>query len=185
MADKFRVALAGSTGRGDYGHDLDRLWERVAGAEVVAVSDDQPEGLAKAVERTKAGRGYADYREMLDKEKPDILCVCTRWLDQHHAMIMAALDRGIHVLTEKPLCRTLAEADEIVQKSQMTHAQVAVAHTTHYSPASSRKDGSPTLVVPPPINTTGRLPVRCIKRSSMICTKDPTCRLSAVASKPI
>jgi predicted dehydrogenase len=134
MADKFRVALAGRTGRGDYGHDLDRLWERVPDAVVVAVSDDNAEGLAKAVERTKAARGYADYREMLDKEKPDILCICTRWLDQHHAMIMAALDRGIHVLTEKPLCRTLAEADEIVQKSQMTHALVAVAHTTHYSP---------------------------------------------------
>jgi hypothetical protein len=51
--------------------------------------------------------------------------------------------------------------------------------------ASSRKEGSPTLVVPPPISTTGDVPVRCISRSSMICTRDPTCRLSAVASKPI
>jgi hypothetical protein len=50
---------------------------------------------------------------------------------------------------------------------------------------SSLPEGSPTLVVPPPISTIGLWPVRCSQRSSMIETSEPTCRLSAVASKPM
>src|SRR6185312_9659416 len=51
--------------------------------------------------------------------------------------------------------------------------------------ASSLPDGSPIRVVPPPISTTGRCPCFCSSRSAMICTRLPTCRLSAVQSKPI
>ncbi len=50
---------------------------------------------------------------------------------------------------------------------------------------SSLPEGSPTLVVPPPITTIGLWPERWSRRSSMICIRLPTCRLSAVASKPM
>ena len=50
---------------------------------------------------------------------------------------------------------------------------------------SSLKDGSPILVVPPPISAIGRCPVFCIQRSIMIWTSDPACRLVAVASNPM
>ena len=50
---------------------------------------------------------------------------------------------------------------------------------------SSLPEGSPIRVVPPPISATGLWPCFCISRSSMICTRLPTCRQSAVRSKPI
>ena len=50
---------------------------------------------------------------------------------------------------------------------------------------SSLPEGSPTLVVPPPMSTIGLCPVRCHQRSSMMGISEPTCRLSAVQSKPI
>ena len=50
---------------------------------------------------------------------------------------------------------------------------------------SSRNEGSPILVVPPPISTMGLCPACCSRRNSMMPTMLPTCRLSAVASKPI
>ena len=50
---------------------------------------------------------------------------------------------------------------------------------------SSLPDGSPTLVVPPPIRTIGLWPACCHQRSSMIGINEPTWRLSAVQSKPI
>jgi predicted dehydrogenase len=71
---------------------------------------------------------------MLDAVKPQIVCICQRWLDQHHAMCLSAAERGIHIYIEKPLCRTLAEADEIVAACERTHAKLAVAHPTRYSP---------------------------------------------------
>ena len=51
--------------------------------------------------------------------------------------------------------------------------------------ASSRKDGSPILDVPPPISAIGWCPVFCSHRSIMICISEPTCKEGAVASNPI
>ena len=50
---------------------------------------------------------------------------------------------------------------------------------------SSLPEGSPIRVVPPPSSTSGRWPCFCSSRRIMICTRLPTCRLSAVQSKPI
>lgn len=134
MAEKFRVGIIGRTGRGDYGHGLDEVWLRIPETEVVAVADDNDVGLAKATARLKAPKGFRDYRKMLDETKPQIVAICSRWPDEHHAMVMAAVERGIHVFLEKPMCRTLAEADDIVRQCEMTHAHVVIAHQTRYSP---------------------------------------------------
>lgn len=47
-------------------------------AEIIAVADDNPEGLKKAAERLKVKTTYSDYKEMLAKEKPQIVAVCPR-----------------------------------------------------------------------------------------------------------
>lgn len=135
MASKYRVAIIGSTGRGDYGHGIDTVWKEIAQAEVVALADDNESARAAAVARTGAKTAYADYRAMLDKEKPQIVAVCPRWIDRHFELVMAALERGCHVYMEKPFCRTLEEADQLVQKSEMTHCKLAIAHQTRYSPS--------------------------------------------------
>ena len=49
--DALRVAAIGRTGRGDYGHAIDELWRGLPGVELVAIADESPEGLAKAVAR--------------------------------------------------------------------------------------------------------------------------------------
>ncbi len=134
MDKKYRVAIIGRTGHGDYGHDLDLSWLRVPTVEVVAVADDDSQGLAKAAQRLKVERTFDDWRKMLDETKPDVVSICNRFVDQHAPMILAAVERGIHVLCEKPMCRSLAEADAIVQACQQTHVHVAVAHQTRYSP---------------------------------------------------
>ena len=69
----FRVAIIGHTGRGNYGHFLDRSFEGVEETTVVAVADPDNEGRTKALERTGAQKGYPDYREMLERENPDIV----------------------------------------------------------------------------------------------------------------
>lgn len=134
MPKTYRVAIIGSTGRGDYGHGLDIAWKEVPQAQIVAVADEDEKGRAAAVERTGAKKTFADYREMLDKEQPEIVSICQRWVDRHHEMVMACVTRGIHVFQEKPFCRTLVEADEIVRTCEMTHAKLAVAHQTRWCP---------------------------------------------------
>ncbi|MCA9168204.1 MAG: Gfo/Idh/MocA family oxidoreductase [Planctomycetales bacterium] len=130
----YRVGIIGHTGRGNYGHDLDNVWLRIPGVDIVGVADADPTGLSKAVQRLGVTNGFADYREMLDRMQPDIVSVAPRWLDQHAAMITACADRGIHVFTEKPFCRSPAEADAIVQSCERHQVKLAIAFQTRYSP---------------------------------------------------
>ena len=134
MPNKYRVAIIGSTGRGDYGHDHDVAFKAIPKVEIVALADDDEKGRAAAVERTGAKTAYADYRAMLDKERPAIVAICQRWIDRHFEMVLACVERGIHVYMEKPFCRTLTEADQIVRVCEMTHAKLAIAHQTRYCP---------------------------------------------------
>lgn len=134
MPSTYRVAIIGSTGRGDYGHGIDTVWKEVPQTRVVAVADADEQGRAAAQARTGAPAAYPDYRQMIDRERPQIVAVCPRWIDQHHAMVMACVERGIHVYMEKPFCRTLEEADQIVRQCEMTHAKLAIAHQTRYCP---------------------------------------------------
>ncbi len=138
MPEEYRIAVIGRTGKGDYGHGLAEAWKDVPNARIVAVADEDEKGRADAVEKFGAKRGYADYRVMLQKEQPDIVTIAPRWVDCHHAMAMAAAEFGCHVYMEKPLCRTLAEADEIVEAFQSKHLKMAVSAQTRYAPRLHR-----------------------------------------------
>jgi predicted dehydrogenase len=132
---KYRVGVIGRTGRGDYGHDVDTVWLDVPEAEIVAVADEVEEGREKAKGRLKAPVAYADYREMLRKEKPDLVSVAPRWLDCHRDMALACAEAGVRgVLMEKPLARDLEEADAMVAACEKTGMKVAICHQTRYSP---------------------------------------------------
>jgi len=131
----YRVAVIGHTGRGNYGHGLDKVWQDVPGCEVVAVADANEKGLQAAVKRLKGAKGYADYRKMLEEARPDLVSVAPRWLDEHRDMVVAAAEREVRgIYLEKPMCRTLAEADEMVAACEKHKVKLAIAHQTRYSP---------------------------------------------------
>jgi len=133
-SERFRVAVIGRTGHGNYGHSVDTAWKAVPETEVVAVADDDPVGLAAAAKRLGVDRTFADWRAMLDAVRPDIAAVCPRWIDRHAEMAVAAAERKIHVYMEKPFCRTPAEADRVVAACEKAGTRLAIAHPTRYSP---------------------------------------------------
>ena len=131
------VAVVGSTGHGDYGHDLDLAWQHAPETRLLAVADDNSQGLEQAQNRLGVP-GYTDYVEMLDKVKPNILCIATRWIDRRMEMCLAAIERGVHIYLEKPLCQDLQQADQIVQACERNHVLLAMALPTRYSPKLER-----------------------------------------------
>ncbi len=131
---KYKVAVIGRTGRGNYGHGLDVVWNEIDQAQVVAVADEDAQGRAAAAKRLKAPRAYADYRQMLEKEKPQIVSVAPRWLDCHRDMVLACAEHGCHVFLEKPMCQTLDQADEMIAALEGRNLKLAIAHQTRYSP---------------------------------------------------
>ena len=134
----YRVAVIGRTGRGNYGHGLDVVWRQIANAQIVAVADENEAGRIAAQKRLGAKNAYADYRDMLKKERPQIVSVADRHLDQHRDMVNACAEAGANIFLEKPMCRTLAEADEMVAACERHHVKLAIAHQTRYSPRLQR-----------------------------------------------
>lgn len=131
---KYRAAVIGHTGHGNYGHGLDIVWQAFDWIEVVAVADPDPAGRAKASERIRAARDYADYREMLRREKPDLVTIGPRWLDQRVEMLQAACEAGAHIYMEKPFARDLEDADRICAAVRRHNVKVQIAHQMRGSP---------------------------------------------------
>jgi predicted dehydrogenase len=134
MPKTYRVAVIGRTGKGNYGHGLDVVWKAVDNVEIVAVADEDEKGRAAAAQRLGAKSAYADYRQMLDKARPQIVSVADRWLDAHRDMVVACARAGASIFLEKPMARTLEEADEMVRACETHHVKLAIAHQTRYSP---------------------------------------------------
>lgn len=133
---KLRIGVIGASGRGDYGHGLDTMWLKMPETEIVAVADANPAGLEKALKKLNVTAGFADYREMLAKTKPDIAVIGPRQIGQHRDMALAAIEAGVRgIYVEKPFCRTPAEADEIIAAAEKKKVKIAIAHRNRYHPA--------------------------------------------------
>lgn len=134
----YRVAVIGHTGRGNYGHGLDVVWREIANAQIVAVADSDGAGRAAAQKRTGATNAYADFRQMLQKERPHVVSVALRHLDQHRDMVIACAEAGASIFLEKPMCRNLQEADEMIAACEKHHVKLAIAFQTRVSPKLQR-----------------------------------------------
>jgi myo-inositol 2-dehydrogenase / D-chiro-inositol 1-dehydrogenase len=105
--------------------------DAAADVELIAASDTALE-RAEAIARPRGARAYASWEEMLDREELDAVWVCTPPL-HHRGPTLAALARGIHVYLEKPIARTLDDAEAIVSGARSANAVCAVGYQWHAS----------------------------------------------------
>lgn len=132
----YRVGIIGNTGKGDYGHGLDKVWSKIQNCSVVGIADSQSSGLKPRLELYKSSKGYLSYAEMLKKEKVDIVCIAPRNISHHHEMAVAAIESGAKgIYMEKPFCRNLKEANNIVQLSEKYNCKISLAHRNRYHPS--------------------------------------------------
>jgi predicted dehydrogenase len=136
MSQRYRAAVVGHTGRGNYGHGLDLAFAGLPGVEVVAVADPDAAGRAAAQARTGAPRGYAAYEELLAREAPDLLAVAPHWMQGREERVLAAARAGVRgLLVEKPFAASLDEADRMLAACVAHGVQVVVAHQNRAFPA--------------------------------------------------
>ncbi|HVA92122.1 MAG TPA: Gfo/Idh/MocA family oxidoreductase, partial [Chloroflexota bacterium] len=135
MTSRFRAAVIGHTGHGNYGHHIDASFAEIPAVELVAVADPDDVGRQAAQDRTGAPRSYVDYREMLEQERPNLALVCPRWCDQREAMITACVQAGVQgIYCEKPLAPTLVAADAIQAACGAAGVRLIVAHRSRENP---------------------------------------------------
>ncbi|CAG7645786.1 Inositol 2-dehydrogenase/D-chiro-inositol 3-dehydrogenase [Paenibacillus solanacearum] len=92
------------------------------------------------VEKLSAQYGiapYTDYKEMIEREKPDVAVITLPHFLHKEAAVFCA-ERGCHMLLEKPMALTLAECDEIADAVKRSSVRLFVGHTQHYI-AENRK----------------------------------------------
>jgi predicted dehydrogenase len=77
---------------------------------------------------------HADYRGLLEAGGLDALVVCSP-AGTHAEVVLAALDAGLHVFVEKPMCITLADADAIIAARDRAGKVVQVGTMKRYDPA--------------------------------------------------
>jgi predicted dehydrogenase len=102
--------------------------------EVAAVTDISPALRKLMGDRYGVERRYTDTREMVADAALD--CVLVLNSDEYHTeSVVAALDAGLHVLVEKPMCLSPREAEEIIEARDKADRVVMVGYMRRFAPA--------------------------------------------------
>jgi len=125
----------GMLGVGPRGLKQARAYMAHPRTELAALSDVDPERLAKASAEFGVERTYSDYHEMLDREDLDIVNIPTR-TDLHAPLTIGVLEHRAPkaIVVEKPMANSLADADRMVELAETTGTRLAVHHQTRTTP---------------------------------------------------
>ena len=109
-----------------------RGWLGVPGrpTRIAAVADSNPDALREfgAFFAVDEAQRYADYREMLDRERPDFVDVCS-WHGQHAEMVIAAAARRPRaIICQKPMALDLGQADAMLTACERNGVRLLVAY---------------------------------------------------------
>jgi UDP-N-acetylglucosamine 3-dehydrogenase len=125
-----KVAVIGT---GAMGKNHARIYASMEGVELAGVADlDERGGMAVA--SANKCKYYRDYKELLEKEKPLAVSVCVPTA-AHYRIARDLIDRGIHVLIEKPIAKSVSDAEDLVAAAKKKGVKIAVGHVERFNPA--------------------------------------------------
>ncbi|MDQ1257601.1 MAG: Gfo/Idh/MocA family oxidoreductase [Candidatus Hydrogenedentes bacterium] len=133
MANKVRIGFIGCGGI-SHGHYHRLLATKKA--QIVALNDPSPKKLEIFYERCAGAKGlpvYDDYRDMLKKEALDAVLVMSPHT-VHFEQSTAALKKGLHVLTEKPMVCTIEHAKALLKTAAKANRVLSLSYQRHYDP---------------------------------------------------
>jgi predicted dehydrogenase len=117
--------------------------EQMGGCQLVAVSDSNPASLEKFIKSeplAKEAQTYADWRHLIEHTMMDVCCVCDEngvRVDQ----LLALLERGTHIIAEKPLTTNLADLEKVRSALAKSKSRLTMLLTMRHEPkyATMRK----------------------------------------------
>jgi len=134
----FRTAIIGCGGITERRHGpvLSRMTDRV---QLVALADLSEERLALMGDKlgVPPERRYTDWEQMLAREELDLVDIATPH-GVHAEQAIAAAQAGAHVLIEKPIARTVDEADRMISAAEDAGVRLCVLHNQLFAPATQK-----------------------------------------------
>lgn len=108
-------------------------WRRIAGVEIVAVSDVDAEKADAFARQCGIPRAYANAAEMLERERPDFVDIVTR-PQSHLELTRLAAARGVHVICQKPMAPTWEESVQMVNVCAANHVRLMIHENWRWQP---------------------------------------------------
>jgi predicted dehydrogenase len=115
------------------GHGIHEAFMGLPGVEICAVADPDEESRIGLQKDTGAGNRYADWRTLLERERPDVVCLCSRLPGQHPDVVIGAAGAGCQIYCEKPFATCLEHADRMIAAADAAGVKLAVAHVGRYA----------------------------------------------------
>jgi len=120
-------------GVGMMGKNHARVYREIPDTELVAVVD-RDQKTAEQIGRLYRVPFYTDMHEMIDRHHPEAVSVVVP-TNVHHPVVLELLKAGCHVLVEKPIASSLAEAEEMVAAAEQYDRILMVGHIERFNPA--------------------------------------------------
>ena len=131
MSKTYRVAIIGCGGIAN-GKHMPSL-AKLNNVEMVAFCDIVPERAEAAAAKygAEGAKTYTDYKDVLADGSIDIVHVCTP-NDSHAEISIAALEAGKHVMCEKPMAKTAADAARMVEAAKRTGKKLTIGYNNRF-----------------------------------------------------
>lgn len=120
-------------GAGNMGRNHIRIHAQMDSVDLVAVADLNKDAIRRAA-NTYRLTPYTDYRQMMDIEKPDFVSIALP-TTQHAKAVCEAVERGVHVLVEKPLAVDRVEGRQMIDRAKEHGVKLMVGHIERFNPA--------------------------------------------------
>lgn len=105
------------------------------GLEIVAICDLDTSCMTDKMLKFKLGENvkqYADYKVMVEKEKPELVAICTE-SGKHAAIALFCIEHGCNCIIEKPIALSITDADAIIAASIKYHVKVCACHQNRFN----------------------------------------------------
>ena len=103
--------------------------------EVVALCDIEETKMDETIEKfnlSKKIKKYVDYKLMLEKEKPELVAICTE-SGKHGKIALDCIEANANLIIEKPIALSLEEADLIIEKANKKNIKVSACHQNRFN----------------------------------------------------
>ncbi len=125
-----RVGIAGA---GFMGEVHAEAYKRISGAEIFAIAETNEDKRTGFVQKFKPRKAFSTVEEMVQDKEIDLVDICLP-TPLHSNAAISALEQNKHVLLEKPIALTVAEALQIKEAAQKSEGKFMVAHVLRFWP---------------------------------------------------
>lgn len=107
--------------------------------EIVGVCDILPEKMEELLKKHELNQDetihrYTDYKELIEAEKPELVSIATE-SGSHAEIALYCIEKGVHVIIEKPMAMSIEDADKIIALAEEKHVKVSACHQNRFNVA--------------------------------------------------